>query len=185
MGKNGGDADSCILEIDVTSTCAYARGSSRIVRARLSVTVRQNRTLTELSESEVPITPLTAMASRSNPSDMEGHGEKEKFHKKKTSIYLTPFLVSAAWSTSCREIEGNLAATVSLSLFPTRRTRTHGQCEESNMAKGKVKERASFRTNRERTQKYRMLRSSGEDALGAGRLAKQSCVARVRKHIVD
>ena len=81
------------------------------------------------------MTPLTAMASRSNPSDMEGHEEKEKFHKKKTSIYLTAVLVSAAWSTSCREIEENLAATVGLSLFPTRRTRTHGQCEESNMAK--------------------------------------------------
>ena len=64
---------------------------------------------------------------------MEGHGEKEKFHKKKTSIYLTLTLVSAAWSTSCRVIEGNLAATVSLSLFPTRPTKTHGQCEESNM----------------------------------------------------
>ena len=123
MGENGGDADSRILEIDVTSTCANARGSSRIVRARLSVTVRQNRTLTELSESEVPITPLTARALRSNPSDMEGRGEKEKFNKKKTSIYLTLFLVSAAWSTSCREIEGNLAATVSLSLFPTRPTK--------------------------------------------------------------
>ena len=63
---------------------------------------------------------------------MEGHDEKEKFHKKKTSIYLTPVLISA-WSTSCREIEENLAATVSLSLFPTRPTKTHGQCEESNM----------------------------------------------------
>ena len=84
---------------------------------------------------EFQLTPLTARASRSIPIDMEGHGEKEKFRKKKTSIFLTLVLVSSAWSTSCREIEGNLAATVSLSLFPTLPTKTHGQCEESNMVK--------------------------------------------------